>query len=176
MFGHVGDDLDIFGTELTLRFNLSKRIAFLASWSYREVWRHLQVLGHEVRQSDDTNPKNLITLGGRFRTESGLVGSLYLFSRSDFTDRSVDNPGGLLQPRLAERMDDVFLVLARIGWRFASGGVEMEAGLKLFLPVSPFNAPYFRYYEKGGGTAVDGTPYGGFELARMLTGYLRGSF
>jgi hypothetical protein len=42
--------------------------------------------------------------------------------------------------------------------------------------VSPFQAPHFRYYEEAGGVTIHGQQYGGMELARMVTGYLQGSF
>ena len=49
--------------------------------------------------------------------------------------------------------------------------------MKLFLPISPFSAPHFRYYEKGGGIDLKtGKAYGGMLLARMVTAYLRGSY
>jgi hypothetical protein len=123
------------------------------------------------------SPRNLITLGGRFHTDSGLIGSLYLFSRSEFWDTGVENPSGLLEPPLSQHMDNVFLAMGRLGWRWSvAGGVNLEAGVKLFLPVSPFSAPHFRFHEKGGGISVTGMNYGGVELRRTVTGYLQGSF
>jgi hypothetical protein len=68
-------------------------------------------------------------------------------------------------------------VLAKLGWKWrVAGGLDLEAGAKLFLPVSPFSAPHFCYYEKGGGVTTMGVPFGGMQLARMVTGYLQGSF
>ena len=127
-------------------------------------------------RSDDENPKNLITLGGRFRTDLGLVGSLYLISRSEFWDRSIENPGGFLEPYLTMHMHNVFLFMGRLGWRKRFGDMELETGIKLFLPFSPFEDPLFRYYEKGGLLTRSGGSWGGVILARMITGYLQGSF
>jgi hypothetical protein len=71
----------------------------------------------------------------------------------------------------------VVLLLGRIGWRFSAGErFQAEVGVKLFLPISPFSAPYFRYYEVGGGETPAGVKYGGVQLARMALVYLNGSF
>jgi hypothetical protein len=128
------------------------------------------------RQEDNT-PKNLITIGGRFRTNWGLIGSLYLFSRSMFTDWGVDNPEGILESRQKMRLPNVFLLLGKIGWKWAPiQGLELETGLKMFLPVSPFSGSLFGYHEKGGGTTMYGVKYGGDELLRIVTGYVQGVF
>jgi hypothetical protein len=75
------------------------------------------------------------------------------------------------------RMENVVLILGKVGWRWKlARSLELEAGVKLFLPVSPFAPPYFRYREKGGGATPTGEYYGGDELRRMLTFYLEGSF
>jgi hypothetical protein len=130
-----------------------------------------------VRGAIDQNPKNILVLGGRFRTDSGLVGSLYAFSRSEFTDRAVENPGGFFEPLLTMHMESVVLLLGRLGWRIRLGDlVESEAGVKLFLPISPFRSPHFRYREKSGTLSASGEVFGGVELARMITFYLQGSF
>jgi hypothetical protein len=49
-------------------------------------------------------------------------------------------------------------------------------GLKLFLPISPFQAPHFRYSEAGHITTPTGDHFGSDILRRMVTAYLRGSF
>jgi hypothetical protein len=90
----------------------------------------------------------------------------------------VTNPAGLFENLQARHMDNVVLFLGKIGktWTAASG-LRFEAGRKLFLPASPFSAPHFRYYEKGGG--IDhktGKAYGGIILARTLTAYIRGTY
>ncbi len=163
--------LRIFGTELSLRFSPTRNIALLASWTHREVF------DLQSEKTSDTTPKNLITLGGRFHTEWGLVGSLYAFSRSEYWNRAVGNPGGMLLEPFKIKLKNAFLVLAKLGWKVAPAEeIELEAGLKLFLPVSPFSAAHFRYFEEAGGITPTGQQYGGLELARMVTGYLQGSF
>ena len=100
-----------------------------------------------------------------------------MFSRSEFIDRDVENPSGLLQPLLVQRMDSAFLLLGRIGWRMKfQEYLKVEVGLRLFLPVSPFSHPHFGYRDEGGGVTPTGRAYGGEELCRMVTGYLQGSF
>jgi len=74
-------------------------------------------------------------------------------------------------------MDNVALLLDRLGWRWQfQESINMETGLNLLLPISPFSAPFFRYYERGGGVTIDGRPYGGVLLCRMVTAYLQGSY
>jgi outer membrane receptor protein involved in Fe transport len=163
--------LGIWGSELTVRYRLNRSITLMASWAHREVFDHSKDI------TEDYSPKNLITLGGRFRSQAGLLGSLYLFSRSEFTDIYVSNPSGWFEPFLVEHMENVFLVMGKLGWRWRPApGLEMEAGVKLFLPVSPFKAPYFRYRERGGVITSSGENFGGDQLRRMVTGYLMSSF
>jgi iron complex outermembrane receptor protein len=166
-----GQGLRIFGTELSVRFSPTRNISLLASWTHREVF------DMQSEKTSDATPKNLLTLGGRFRTEGGLVASLYAFSRSEYWNRAVGNPGGMFLEPLKIKLKNAFLVLAKLGWKVTpTERIELEAGLKLFLPVSPFSPPYFRYYEEAGGITPTGQQYGGLELARMVTGYLQGSF
>jgi TonB-dependent SusC/RagA subfamily outer membrane receptor len=168
---HGKRDVNIVGSELTLRYSPVKSVMLMASWTHREVF------SQDDWKYEDKSPKNLITLGGRFKTESGLVGSLYFFSRSEFPDRYVDNPAGMLEPSLTIYLDNAILILGKLGWRWkATEGVEFEAGAKLFLPFSPFSGNLFRYNEQAGGLTPQGVVYGGEELRRMVTGYLQGSF
>ena len=81
----------------------------MAAWSHREM-RHLAT-GFTLNLS----PKNLLILGGRFRTESGLVGSLYAFSRSEFRVRGVENPAGIMEPPYTVENDSVGVILGRLG-------------------------------------------------------------
>ena len=119
----------------------------------------------------------MITAGGRFHTDSGLVGSLYAFSRSKFVAGGVPNPEGILGKNVKADMNNVMLVLGKIGWRAAlPHDIALETGLKLFLPLSPFSAPHFRYNEVGATTTATGEIYGGDLLSRMVTAYLQGSF
>jgi hypothetical protein len=171
MHGNVGPDLDILGSELSVRYSPSGSLSFLASWAHRQVYNY------SMGGFSNRSPKNLITLGGRFRTEWGLLGSLYAFARSDFWQRDVQNPSGILEPPLSQHMDNVILLIGKLGRRFELGRrFQMEAGVRLFLPISPFSAPLFHYYEVGGGITPTGRRYGAEQLGRMLTGYLEGSF
>jgi len=166
-----GGDVDILGGELVIRYAPTKLISLLASWAYREVF------DRKASAVSDGTPKNLFTLGGRFRTESGLIGSLYLFSRSEFADDGVENPAGLLTPRLKLHVDNTFMILGKIGWLWKLDHLlDIEVGVKLFLPFSPFSGDLFSYYEDPGGVTPDGTYYGGQKLRRVLTTYLQGSF
>jgi iron complex outermembrane receptor protein len=168
---NIDRDLDIYGVELTVRYQPTRSLALVASWAHREAIRV------STGKVESNNPKNLITLGGRFRTDSGLVGSLYLFSRSEFWDMNVKNPEGLMEPPTQQHLDNTMLVLGRLGWRWElQDGFAVEAGAKLFLPFSPFSGELFRSYEEGGGITPEGIAYGGELLRRMVTGYVQGSF
>jgi len=163
--------IDIFGGELSLRYNLSRSISFVFSWVHREVvYRFTEITCGE-------SPKNMFTLGGRFRTDSGLVGSMFAYVRSEFTDPAVENPAGMLQPALRRSMDNQALLLGKLGWRFPFERVlVMELGAKILLPVSGESGSFFQSRERGGGISARGQPYGGVELARQVIGYLQGSF
>jgi len=163
--------LDIHGFELVVRVHPTDKISLMAAWS------HKQVLTLGVGRISDLSPKNLITVGGRFRTESGLVGSLYMFSRSEFWEEGVENPEGLLAPAGRVHMDNVILFLGKLGYRWMTReGLDFEIGAKLFLPFSPFSGEIFSYYEDAGGMSPQGVQYGGEPLRRILTGYVQGSF
>jgi len=170
-FVNTGTNIGTWGTELSARFRISRSVSLLASWTHREV------RDHDTGEAHDTSPKNLIVLGGRFRSPVGILGSLYLFSRSEFWDRFMTSPSGWFEPRLQIHMENVLLVLGKIGWQWRPvAGVELEAGIKLFLPVSPFSGSLFRYRERGGVLTPSGGNYGGDNLCRVVTGYLQGSF
>jgi iron complex outermembrane receptor protein len=169
-YTNLGRDLDIFGSELAVRYEVSEHLYLRAAWAHREAYNF------ENDGVEDRNPKNLVILGGRFNLDSGVIGSLYIHTRSEFTDYGVENPAGMLAPGISKHMDNMALVLAKLGWKWEpQAGVLMEIGAKLFLPVS-FSEPYFRAFEKAGGVTVTGRHDGGFELARVVTGYLQGSF
>jgi outer membrane receptor for ferrienterochelin and colicin len=160
-------DMVVIGSELSVRYSPNQWLALLASWSWREV----------TERSSDESPKHMITVGGRFRTDWGLIGSLYAFSRSEFWDRWISNPAGMLEPFEIEHMQNAILFLGKVGWKWKpASAVEMEMGVKLFLPFSPFEEPYFRLREKGGGLTRDGREFGGDILRRMVVAYLEGSF
>jgi hypothetical protein len=157
--------------DLVVTFRPTDKVLLTASWAHR------QILELGVGRTSDLTPKNLVTLGGRFRTDSGLVGSLYMFSRSEFTETSVENPEGLLAPSLTVHMDNVMLFMGKLGYRWTTGeGLDFEIGAKLLLPFSPFSGDLFSYYEDAGGISPQGTYYGGEPLRRILTGYIQGSF
>ena len=74
-------------------------------------------------------------------------------------------------------MDNVFLIMGKIGWKWrVAGAFDIETGLKLFLPFSPFSGSLFRYYEDAGGETAFGQPFGGEALRRVVSAYLQGSF
>jgi iron complex outermembrane receptor protein len=160
----------IIGWELMVRYSPSKKLSLLASWAFREEFKN------KNKNSTGSSPKNFLIAGVRFRTDSGLVGSLYAFAHSEFTEK-VASPSGLLEEGVNIHMANFALVLGKIGWQFRTAhDLQLEAGLKLFLPVSPDEAPYFRYNEAGGILTETGEPFTGDILRRMVSAYLQGSF
>jgi iron complex outermembrane receptor protein len=174
MFDNEGEDLDILGTELSFRFDLSESVYFLASWTHREVVCHDR---RDVCLESEEGPRNLLSLGTSFQTDSGLVGSFFTFSRSDFVEPNVENPAGLLQPRLRRDLSSAILFIGKLGWKMIfEEDFVVETGVKVFFPVSPFSAPHFRYYERAGGVTPSGERFGGEPLARVVVGYVQGSY
>jgi iron complex outermembrane recepter protein len=161
------DVLHIAGGELSIKYNPTKSISLLATWAHRNV----------INRETDESPKNMISLGGRFKFESGFIGSLFAFARSEYVNRWGGDPGGILLPLTVARMPNVLLLMGKLGWYWSIREVaELEAGLKLMLPISPFEAPHFSYRDEQGGETQGGRLYGADELRRMVTVYLQGSF
>jgi hypothetical protein len=75
-------------------------------------------------------------------------------------------------------MPNALLFIGKLGWKWEPlEGLELETGLKLFLPVSlASSGPRFSFHEKGGGTTIFGARYGGDTLVRIVTGYVQGAF
>ena len=164
-------DLDTYGSELVVRYNPSPQISLMASWAFREMFDRTNCC------ASDTTPKHLFTIGGRFRTNDGILGSLYIFSRSEFMHRLVENPEGLFAPAMTQKMHNAFLIMAKLGWKWrVDDFFDVETGVKLFLPFSPFSGPLFSYYEDAGGETPFGRPYGGEAIRRVVSAYLQGSF
>jgi outer membrane receptor protein involved in Fe transport len=162
--------IDLHGGELVLRYEPSRQVSLMASWAFREE------LSRETAAVATTVPKNMFTLGGRFRMESGLVGSLYLFSRSEI-DQTVENPKGLFEPGLKMHLPTAFLLMGKVGWKWKVGDdFDLETGVKLLLPISPYEDQLFRFYEAAGGVSTSGKYYGGEQLRRMVLLYLQGSY
>ncbi len=171
--GLIRNSTDVYnmaGGELLVRYDVTKDISLMAFWDHRYV-----SVGSLSNQSDET-PKNLFGLGGRFLLDPGFIGSFYMFSRSEFTDRRVANPMGIMAPPLKQHIDHAVTILGHLGYKFRlDGGFQMQTGFKIVMPIS-FSAPHFRLREEGGGLDQYGNPFGGREMGRMITGYLEGSF
>ena len=164
-------DRTIFGSELAVRYNPSRNLSLLASWTYREE------IQTESGMTDTGSPQNMMIFGGRYKSDSGLLFSLYAFTRSELRAGGIPHPGGLLEGNIDEDISHVVLLLGKIGWRSHwTHDLKIEFGLKLFMPISPFQAPHFRYSESGHWVTPTGQHVGGDLLRRMVTAYLQGSF
>jgi outer membrane receptor for ferrienterochelin and colicin len=164
-------DQDIAGCELSVRYALNQNL-FLQAW-----WAHIEVIRQMDRVVSDNTPKNLMALGGRFKTDGGLIGSLYFFTRSEFIDGGVPNPEGFLQKKTRQQLDNVLIISSRVGWRITfHERFQAEAGIKLLLPISPWSDSLYTYQGEGGGITADGDRYGGDAVGRVVSVYLQGMF
>ena len=67
--------------------------------------------------------------------------------------------------------------MGRLGWRLEPwAGFDLEAGVKVFLPISPSASPNDRYREAMGGWNQYGQSYAGEDLVRVVLGYMQGTF
>jgi len=165
------NDLDVIGSELTVRFQPDKSLALLFIWTHKEFYYH------RTGSWGVQDPRNYLTLGGRFRTEMGLLGSLFVFTRSEFNDISVASPNGLLEPPLQMHVDEGMLLLGKLGWSWSTKpGMQLEGGVKIFQPVALGGSPHLQARDEGGGITPDGRFYGAQLLGRIVSAYLQGSF
>jgi hypothetical protein len=166
----VNTEYNIIGSELAAQYRPIPSVSLLASWSYKQVYTG----GFD--HADDTTPKHLIKLGGRFKTPSGLIGSLYFLSTSEFWHRMIENPEGLLSPPLSMHLRSQLFILSRLGYRWRTRDLfKLEAGLKLIIPYA-FSSPHLKTYERGGGETLYGKPYGAMPITPTAVLYLKGEF
>jgi len=165
------NDLDVIGSELTVRFQPDKSLALLFIWTHKEFYYH------RTESWGTQDPHNYLTLGGRFRTEMGLLGSLFVFTRSEYNDISVASPNGLLEPPMHMHVDNGMLLMGKLGWNWSpKPDMQLEGGVKFFQPISLYDSPYFLARDQGGGITPDGRLYGAQLLGRIVSAYLQGSF
>ncbi len=165
------DAVNILGSELALEWSPLSRLSLMTSASVRKI--------EHVSGSQYTfeSPTLAFTLGGRYRSPTGLLGSAYAFLRSGFDDDAVQNPAGLIEPLLEKHRPPQLNVLARIGWAVNMyDDYAFEIGTRIFFPVELGAHPEFLTRDAGGGVTADGSPYGGQLLGRVVSFYLQGSF
>ena len=118
---------------------MNKRRIDVFSWSFSEAQ-------NEDGSTLSSFPKNLLTLGARFKTDIGILGSLYGFTRSELVDGMKYNPAGLMAGSLKEKLPTEIYILGRLGWQTRMADlVDLQCGIKLMLPISPERDPLFRY-------------------------------
>ncbi len=169
-FWNSEDPAEILGSELSLRYNWGANVMVMLSWTWRTLDENRDVPVLAM-------PAHLLTLGGEFKLDSGLRGSLFVFSRAAFWNRGVEDSQGILSGSDTVYTEENLLVLGRLGWLFhLSDRAALEVGGKIYLPVAPFSDPAFRYRDLGGGFRQGGESYGGEALSRMISAYLEGRF
>lgn len=167
-------DVKVLGAEVSLRFDPAEGVSLQAWWAHREV---LDDPG--TNEPDLTNsPAGTFALGGRWLSSFGLLGSAYAFYRTGFSRRLGASQGMMELPYIVPvEMAEEIVVLGRLGWRLKPwAGFDLEAGMKVFLPVSPSASPHDRYNEAMGNWNQYGQHYAGEELARVVLGYVQGTF
>ncbi|RME27739.1 MAG: TonB-dependent receptor, partial [Deltaproteobacteria bacterium] len=150
-----------WGVELDVRYQPNKNVVLRAGWSYRDT-------------RSETTPKNLFLVGGRFKSEAGLLGSLYLIGRGEYLGTKIQNPEGLFSPSRRAHLPSVGIFIGRLGYRLRLGNEQkLEIGAKWYVPVDVENWR-LRYHGRAGLIGPDGTTYGGEPLEPRVTFYLEG--
>ncbi len=167
-------DVEVLGTEVSLRLDPAEGLSLQAWWTHRWVQD-----GAGLGEADVVaSPTDMFALGGRWLSSFGLLASAHAFYRAGFS-RRLEGSQGMLEPPyvVSVEMDDEIVVLARLGWRLEPwGGFDLEAGLKAFVPLSPSAAPHDRCLETLGGWNQYGQRYTGEEVARVVLGYVQGTY
>ncbi len=171
VFANIPGGYYIYGGEITVGYQLSKSLLLQAWYAHRQVE---DIITHKT---SDEIPKNYFSLGGRYLADDGLRGSLYFFGRSEYTDRRViPATKGLLDQPEVQHIDHNLLVMARLGYLWSFETFSLEAGGKLFLPITLSSSPHFSARDQGGGVDLAGDYYGSVEIPRLFSAYLKGSF
>lgn len=173
MFSRGSETVEALGIEAGVKYEPKHNYLLQAWWVHR-------VAPKEYRGDLATasSPADLLAFGGRAKTELGILGSCYFFYRSAVRLKGLPNPNGLLGPSLIsnEDMNTAFLLIGKLGWMMSPGqGVDLEMGVKVFLPIS-FSSPHFHYREGPGWEFPTVGSFGAQELGRMVIGYFQGSF
>jgi hypothetical protein len=167
-------DVEVLGAEVSLRYDPVECVSLKAWWAHREVLDDPGTNEPDVTSS----PADIFALGGRWLSSFGLLGSAYAFYRTGFS-RRLGVSGGMMElPYIVPvEMAEEIVVLGRLGWRLKPwAGFDLEAGMKVFLPVSPSASPHDRYNEAMGNWNQYGQHYAGEGLARVVLGYVQGTF
>ncbi len=164
-FEVTGDGFLVAGLESYLRYSPLDWLTLRAAWSYRAVWQY------PGWKSNDGTAKNLYYLGAEFLHPSGFLGSLYAYGRSEVTCEGINNPKGVMEPMLTDKLANNLLLLGRVGFRWKYPGMETETGLKLALPLD-LSSGRLRMRDHGGGITPAGLRYGGTEWRPLVMFYL----
>ena len=170
-FYHVNQGgYDFAGGELVVKYTPVRGLSFMAYWDHRQIIRKINT------GTDADTPHNLLGLGGQFKLDWGLMGSLYVYTRSEVTEYRVESPDGLLGDPMNQKLPHSMVILGKLGygWKWQQG-FSLTAGIQWFVPITPFEAPYNRIRDFGGGYRQNGSSYGALEIARMISVFLSGS-
>jgi len=167
-------DVEVLGVEVSLRFEPVESVSLQAWWTHREMLDDPGANEPDVISS----PADMFALGGRYLSSFGLLGSVYAFYRTGFS-RRMEASQGMMEPLyiVPVEMGEEIVVMGRLGWRLEPwAGFDLEAGVKVLLPVSPSASPHDRCREAMGNWNQYGQQFTGEELARVVLGYVQGTF
>ena len=102
---------------------------------------------------------------------AGMITTKTVRRRSHF---AVNMGASFLHPTLPELPLRVILGKLGYGWKWQQG-FSLTTGIQWFVPITPFEAPYNRIRDFGGGYRQNGSSYGALEIARMISVFLSGS-
>jgi outer membrane receptor protein involved in Fe transport len=169
-FVNRGEALGVLGGEAELAWDLTDALG---------LWINAGVRGVVDDRSGDIRarePLLRLNLGARYDPPDGVVGDVSVHFVSSY-DSVVMDPANPLERQLTRSLGDAWLLVGRLGYRWGLGGAErFEAGLTvrapLGLPFREYAGIALRGYLSTGSTA----DFGGEEIVRLVSFYLRGSF
>jgi len=203
LFYNLYSDIIVYDTELaisalgvpdiantTLRFfNLEDEFTALGgeaevSWSPSAdltLWANLTaraVFNNNTDEVQDTEPKVRVNLGCTYSPDQGPVADVALHYVSEYSPLGLD-PRNPLEGMVTQDLGDVFLLIARLGYRLEfSGWMRLEAGLAIRTPLGGPYREFVGFPYDSVASVLDrriNADFGGMLLVRMAEIYLRGS-
>jgi iron complex outermembrane receptor protein len=168
-YENVGAEVDAIGGEVE------------AVWKPADAWSFFGNLGlryvTEIESGDRaaSEPVVRVNLGGHYSKDSGILAALSLHYVSEYKVALLD-PRNILNPPDFSSLGNRILLLARVGYLVKHDSLSTEVGVTINTPLgTPFREyagmvmPPYLVTDKP-------SDFGGEELHRLVSLYLRGSF
>jgi outer membrane receptor protein involved in Fe transport len=147
-------------------------------WTF---WANLTaraVFNNDTDEVLENEPKLRVNLGCTYNPDQGPVADLALHYVSDYHPLGL-NPIDPLEGLVPQKLGNVFLVIARLGYRLEFlDWMRLEAGLAVRAPLGGPFREFVGYPYRSVASVLDGrmtNDFGGMLLVRMAELYLRGS-